>query len=81
VADHDLPHFLFLCQWNEFAKPDQFNVNLSNDMEPTIMTELGSHRPSGWGFYYTLLTRMEIARYHRIIAQTADRTSTKAPDR
>ncbi len=80
VADHDLPHFLFLCQWNEFAKPDQFNINLSNDMEPTIMTEMGSHRPSGWGFYYTLLTRMEIARYHRIIAQTADRTSTKTSD-
>ncbi len=76
VADHYLPHFLFLCQWNEFAKPDQFNVDLSNDMEPTIMTELGSHRPSGWGFYYTLLTRMEIVRYHRIIKQKADGTPT-----
>jgi hypothetical protein len=69
VADHFLPHFLFLCQWNEFAEPDQMSVNLSNDMEPTILTPLGSHRPSGWGFYYILLTRMEIARYHRFIVR------------
>ncbi len=67
VADKYLPHFLFLCQWNEFEPPDQYNVNLSNDMEPTLMTELGSHRPSGWGFFYNDLTRREIRRYHRLI--------------
>ncbi len=66
-ADQYLPHFLFLCQWNEFEPPDQYSVNLSNDMEPTLMTELGSHRPSGWGFFYVNLTRREIQRYHRII--------------
>ena len=67
VADKYLPHFLFLCQWNEFEPPDQYSVNLSNDMEPTLMTELGSHRPSGWGFFYTNLTRHEIRLYHRLI--------------
>jgi hypothetical protein len=68
VADQYPPHFLFLCQWNEFEPPDQYNVNLSNDMEPTLMTEPGSKRPSGWGFFYNNLTRREIQRYHRIIA-------------
>ena len=68
VADQYRPHFLFLCQWNEFEPPDQYSVNLSNDMEPTLMSELGSHRPSGWGFFYNNLTRREIRRYHRIIA-------------
>ena len=68
VADKYLPHFLFLCQWNEFEPPDQYNANLSNDMEPTLMTEPGSHRPSGWGFFYNNLTRREIRRYHRLIA-------------
>ena len=67
VADHYLPRFLFLCQWNEFEPPDQYNVNLSNDMEPTVMTQAGSHRPSGWGFFYMDLTRSEIRRYHRLI--------------
>ncbi len=75
VADKYFPHFLFLCQWNEFEPPDQFNVNLSNDMEPTLMTETGSHQASGWGFFYNDLTRREIARYHRLI--TAQRPARK----
>jgi hypothetical protein len=66
VADRYRPHFLFLCQFNEFEPPDQYSVNLSNDMEPTLMTELGSHRPSGWGFFYVNLTRWEIHRYQRL---------------
>jgi hypothetical protein len=61
------PRFLFGDQWNEFEPPDQYNVNLSNDMEPTLMTEKGDPRPSGWGFYYMELTREEIAAYHRAI--------------
>ncbi len=58
------PRFLFIDQWNEFGIPDQYNVNLSNDMEPTLMTEQGDPRASGWGFYYLDLTRDEIAVYH-----------------
>ncbi len=67
VADRYRPRFLFLCQWNEFEPPDQYNVNLSNDMEPTLLTEKDSTRPSGWGFFYLDLTRREIQRYHRIL--------------
>ena len=59
------PRFLFIDQWNEFVPPDQYNVNLSNDMEPTLMTEQGDARASGWGFYYLDLTRDEIAAYHK----------------
>lgn len=59
------PRFLFIDQWNEFVPPDQYNVNLSNDMEPTLITEQGDARASGWGFYYFDLTRDEIAAYHK----------------
>lgn len=69
VADRYLPHFLFLCQWNEFEPPDQYDVNLSNDMEPTLITEAASKRPSGWGFFYLDLTANEIQHYHQIIAE------------
>ncbi|HUZ45243.1 MAG TPA: hypothetical protein VMW54_01270 [Terriglobia bacterium] len=68
VAMKAHPQFLFINQWNEFEPPDQYNVNLSNDMEPTLMTELGDPRPSGWGFYYMDLTRDMIRAYHRAIA-------------
>lgn len=61
------PRFLFVNQWNEFEPPDQYNVNLSNDMEPTLITERGDPRPSGWGFYYLDLTRAEIEAYHRTL--------------
>ena len=68
VAMKAQPKFLFINQWNEFEPPDQYNVNLSNDMEPTLMTERGDPRPSGWGFYYMDLTRDMIRAYHRAIA-------------
>lgn len=67
VAMQYQPRFLFIDQWNEFVPPDQYNINLSNDMEPTLMTEKGDPRASGWGFYYLDLTRDEIAAYHNAI--------------
>ena len=66
------PHFLFISQWNEFGRPDQYDANLSNDMEPTIITR-GARRPSGWGFFYLDMTRRMIRKYHRAI--TARRRS------
>ena len=63
------PHFLFLNQWNEFEPPDEYNANMSNDLEPTITTDRGDPRPSGWGFFYFNLTREEIAEYHRMLAR------------
>ena len=68
VAMKYKPHFLFINQWNEFEPPDQYDVNLSNDMEPTIMTQTGDPRPSGWGFFYLNMTRDMIRRYHNAIA-------------
>ncbi len=62
------PRFLFLNQWNEFEVPDQYDANLSNDLEPTIMTDKGDPRASGWGFFYYNLTRQKIAEYHRLLA-------------
>ena len=61
------PRFLFINQWNEFVPPDQYNANLSNDIEPTLMIEKSDARASGWGFYYFDLTREEIREYHRIL--------------
>ena len=70
VAMRMQPRFLFVNQWNEFVPPDQYNANLSNDMEPTLMTEREDPRTSGWGFYYFDLTRAEIAEYRtRILSQ------------
>jgi hypothetical protein len=67
VAMRARPQFLFINQWNEFVPPDQYNVNMSNDMEPTLLTEKGDSRASGWGFYYFDLTREKIAEYRRRI--------------
>ena len=67
IAKKYKPLFLFINQWNEFGSPDQYSVNLSNDMEPTVITEKGDPRPSGWGFYYMDLTRKEIQEYHEAI--------------
>lgn len=61
------PHFLFINQWNEFVPPDQYNANLSNDLEPTLMTEKDDPRASGWGFYYFNLTGEMINAYHHAI--------------
>lgn len=67
VARKYKPHFLFINQWNEFMPPDEYNVNLSNDLEPTLVTEKGDPRPSGWGFDYLNQTREEIRKYHEAI--------------
>ena len=56
-------------QWNEFVPPDQYNANMSNDIEPTLMTEKDDTRASGWGLYYMDLTREEIARYHAALTE------------
>jgi hypothetical protein len=72
------PRFLFLNQWNEFVPPDQYNANMSNDLEPTLMTEKEDSRASGWGFAYMELTRDEIARYHAVLGTPASRGKTES---
>ncbi len=80
LADRYRPRFLFLCQWNEFEPPDQYSVNLSNDMEPTLIGGPGPKR-QGWGFTYLNLTRREIGRYHRIIAALGPARRSRGRDR
>jgi hypothetical protein len=71
------PTFLLINQWNEFAgqpkgegtgpKHDQYvdtyNVPLSDDIEPTSLTEVGYRGGTGWGFTYQNLTRALIRIY------------------
>jgi hypothetical protein len=71
------PTFLLINQWNEFAgqpkgegngpKHDQYvdtyNVELSDDIEPTSLTEEGYRGGTGWGFTYQNLTRALIRIY------------------
>ncbi len=73
------PHFLNICQWNEFAgQPtgsgygpkhnsygDDYNIPLSNDIEPVSLTACAYRGCGGWGFYYLNLTRAFIHLYHQ----------------
>ncbi len=73
------PHFLTICQWNEFAgQPigagygpkhniyvDCYNVHLNNDIEPTSLTDCAYRGCGGWGFYYLNLTRACVHLYHQ----------------
>ncbi len=56
VAFKARPEVVLLCQWNEFNQPDQYSVEMSNDMEPTQLHGYGLHGDGGWGTYYLDLT-------------------------
>ena len=76
------PHFLNICQWNEFAgQPighgygsqhniylDCYDTHLSNDIEPTSLTAYCGC--GGWGFYYLNLTRAFVNLYHQGVPRT-----------
>ena len=59
------PRFIIINQWNEFAKPDQTDVEYSNDIEPTLphSTDGAGSQVEGWGFYYLVLTKALIDLY------------------
>ena len=73
------PHFLNICQWNEFDSQttghsyspghhiyqDCYSPELSNDIEPTSLMDRGYRGHGGWGFYYLNLTRAFIHLYHQ----------------
>jgi hypothetical protein len=73
------PHFLTICQWNEFAGQsighgygpkhdvyvDCYNLHLNNDIEPTSLTACAYRGCGGWGFYYLNLTRAMINLYRQ----------------
>ncbi len=75
------PHFLFICQWNEFEPPDQWSQNMSNDIEPTLHRGFGRRGTGGWGFEYFDLCRRQIRRYQQALGNLReirrfDRTSS-----
>ncbi len=79
TALHYRPHFLNICQWNEFAGQsighgygprhnqyvDCYNLHLNNDIEPTSLTACAYRGCGGWGFYYLNLTRAFVHLYHQ----------------
>lgn len=70
-ALRDHPRFLLINQFNEFAgEPpsatvhvDTYTESLSDDIEPTSLTDCGYVSCGGWGFYYLNLTRALIGLY------------------
>ncbi len=61
------PSFIIINQWNEFAKPDQTNVEYSNDIEPTRLGGKSANGTiGGWGYYYLVLTKALIDLYRGV---------------
>jgi hypothetical protein len=85
VAFESHPKFIQIHQWNEFAgQPkgggfglkhniygDEYNQELSDDIEPTQLKECGYRGCGGWGYYYMNLTKALISLYRN---QTPDIT-------
>ncbi len=76
VAFETRPHVIQLNQWNEFDGPkenprpgaaywDIYNVEFSNDMEPTRMDACAYRGCGGWGYYYMNLTRALVSLYRK----------------
>ncbi len=57
------PRFVFICQWNEFEPPDQWDQNMSNDIEPTLHRGFGNRGDGGWGFEYYWLCKQAVFNY------------------
>ncbi|MFN8007762.1 MAG: hypothetical protein U0V70_12180 [Terriglobia bacterium] len=71
------PAFIQIHQWNEFAGQkegagpehnlygDEYNVELSEDIEPTQMDQCTLRDCGGWGYYYVNLTKAIISLYRQ----------------
>ncbi len=57
------PDVLLIQQWNEFGVPDQYNVENSNDIEPTVLKHRAGPESDGWGTYYLDLVGKIIRQY------------------
>lgn len=73
------PDVVLIQQWNEFASPDQYGVEGSNDIEPTVVTELDGPLSDGWGYYYLTLARELISSYRKGLTQPFVRLDTRYP--
>ncbi len=59
------PEVIFIQQWNEFASPDQYGVEGSNDIEPTVLRRLEGPHSDGWGYYYLDLVTKLVRQYRQ----------------
>lgn len=59
------PEVIMIQQWNEFAGPDQYGVESSNDIEPTVIDRLDGPYSDGWGYYYLDLVTQLIRQYRQ----------------
>ena len=57
------PDIVLVQQWNEFGAPDQYGVEQSSDMEPTVVNNQAGVYSDGWGYYYLNLTTELISQY------------------
>jgi hypothetical protein len=79
VAFESHPRVIQIHQWNEFSGQtqgmgpgvkadiygDEYNVELSDDLEPTQLDGCGFRGCGGWGYYYLNLTKALISLYRR----------------
>jgi hypothetical protein len=77
VAFESRPKFIQIHQWNEFAGQkegegfgpdhhdyvDEYNLESSDDIEPTRLQECAYRGCGGWGYYYMNLTKALISLY------------------
>lgn len=77
VAFESRPRFIQIHQWNEFAGQkegegygpqhdiygDEYNLELSDDLEPTDSKKCAYRGCGGWGYYYVNLTKALISLY------------------
>lgn len=79
VAFDAQPEVVLLCQWNEFAEPDQWSPEWSNDMEPTQLNGYGAQGNGGWGTYYLDLTTTMVEAYKAGKPQPQVKLNTSMP--
>jgi hypothetical protein len=79
VAFESRPKFIQIHQWNEFAGQkvgggfgpdhdifgDEYDQELSDDIEPTQINACGIRGCGGWGYYYMNLTKALISLYRK----------------
>jgi hypothetical protein len=80
VAFEHRPKFIQIHQWNEFTGQkegegfgpnhdvygDEYNLEFSDDIEPTRMDACAYRGCGGWGYYYVNLTKALISLYRKI---------------
>lgn len=73
------PEVMLVQQWNEFGPSDENNVSQSNDIEPTVVTELSGAQSDGWGGYYLNLVTELITQYRKGAAFPAVTLDSRYP--